>query len=447
MSVRRLADASVQPASFAFNKANAAAAQQWIAKYPKGREQSAIIPLLMIAQEQEGWVTKAAIEKISDMLGMPRIRGLEVATFYTQYQLNPVGTRAHIQVCGTTPCMLRGSEALMDVCRSKIHHDQFHTNDKGTLSWEEVECLGACVNAPMVMIFKDTFEDLTPERLAEIIDLYDAGKGAEVKPGPQNGRHGSEPAGGLKTLTSEKAILKSTRDKEAKAAAKVAKDAAAAAPAAGPVAVVSQAAPAAAPASAAPAASAPAASGPVAPSKSSKPKTHAAETSPALNTPSPVKVAPATENGASVRAPRHSAANANQADPEVEAVSKPRSGPKTKAEPATAFKAPETKQPVAQTAKPSLDDKNRPAGIERPATVDDLKLISGVGPKIEGTLHSLGIYTFAQVASWKKAEREWVDSYLSFHGRIDRDDWVKQAKALAKGGVAEYIRVFGKKPV
>ncbi|MET2826206.1 NADH-quinone oxidoreductase subunit NuoE [Mesorhizobium shangrilense] len=359
MSVRRLAEASVQPASFAFNRANAAAAKQWIKKYPKGREQSAIIPLLMIAQEQEGWVTKAAIETISDMLGMPRIRGLEVATFYTQYQLNPVGTRAHIQVCGTTPCMLRGSEALMDVCRSKIHHDQFHTNDKGTLSWEEVECLGACVNAPMVMVFKDTFEDLTPERLAEIIDLYDAGKGASVMPGPQNGRTGSEPASGLTTLTNEKAILKSTRDREAKAASKAAKEAA-------PAAV------------AAPAATAPAA--------------------PAQAPAAPVAQAPA-----------------------VKAEAKP--------------------------AKPSLEDKNRPAGIDRPALVDDLKLISGVGPKIEGILHSLGIFTFAQVASWKKAEREWVDGYLSFHGRIDRDDWVKQAKALAKGGVAEYIRVFGKKPV
>ncbi|PBC00338.1 NADH-quinone oxidoreductase subunit E [Mesorhizobium sp. WSM3862] len=434
MSVRRLADASVQPASFAFNEANAAAAQQWIAKYPKGREQSAIIPLLMIAQEQEGWVTKAAIETISDMLGMPRIRGLEVATFYTQYQLNPVGTRAHIQVCGTTPCMLRGSEALMDVCRSKIHHDQFHTNDKGTLSWEEVECLGACVNAPMVMIFKDTFEDLTPERLAEIIDLYEAGKGAEVKPGPQNGRIGSEPATGLTTLKSEKAILKSTRDKEAKAAAKAARQAAAAAPAAASAAVVSQA-PAAPP------------SAPVGPSKSGKPKTDAPETSPALRTPSPVKVSPATEKAASVRAPRHSAANANQASPEVEAVSKPRSGPKAKAEPASAFKSPEAKQPATKTAKPSLEDKNRPAGIARPATVDDLKLISGVGPKIEGVLHSLGIYTFAQVSAWRKAEREWVDGYLNFRGRIERDDWAKQAKALAKGGVAEYIRVFGKKPV
>jgi NADH-quinone oxidoreductase subunit E len=428
MSVRRLAEASVQPASFAFNRANAAAAKQWIKKYPKGREQSAIIPLLMIAQEQEGWVTKAAIETISDMLGMTRIRGLEVATFYTQYQLNPVGTRAHIQVCGTTPCMLRGSEALMDVCRSKIHHDQFHTNDKGTLSWEEVECLGACVNAPMVMVFKDTFEDLTPERLAEIIDLYDAGKGATVPTGPQNGRTGSEPAPGLTTLKSEKAILKATRDKEAKAATKAAK----AAPAAvAPAATVSQA-PAAAP---------------VAPSKAGKPKTDAPETSPALKSPSPVKVAPEVEKAASVAAPLHSAANANLAAPEVEEVSKQRSGPRNKAEPAAAFKAPEVKIPAAKPAKPSLEYKNRPAGIDWPAAVDDLKLISGVGPKIETTLHSLGIFTFTQVASWKKAEREWVDGYLSFHGRIDRDDWVGQAKALAKGGVAEYIRVFGKKPV
>ncbi|MEI9428005.1 NADH-quinone oxidoreductase subunit E [Mesorhizobium sp. Cs1299R1N3] len=430
MSVRRLAEASVQPASFAFNRANAAAAKQWIKKYPKGREQSAIIPLLMLAQEQEGWVTKAAIETISDMLDMPRIRGLEVATFYTQYQLNPVGTRAHIQVCGTTPCMLRGSEALMDVCRSKIHHDQFHTNDKGTLSWEEVECLGACVNAPMVMVFKDTFEDLTPERLAEIIDLYDAGKGASVAPGPQNGRTGSEPASGLTTLKSEKAILKSTRDREAREAAKAAK--------AAPGAII--AAPVPPPAAGAPAA-------PVAPSNASKPKTDAPETSPALKTPSKAKVAPATEKAASVSAPLHSAANANKAAPEVEKVSKQRSGPTVRAEPASAFKAPEAKVPVAKPAKPSLEDKNRPAGIDRPAAVDDLKLISGVGPKIEGILHTLGIFTFAQVASWKKAEREWVDGYLSFQGRIDRDDWVRQAKALAKGGVAEYIRVFGKKPV
>ncbi|RVA16247.1 NADH-quinone oxidoreductase subunit E, partial [Mesorhizobium sp. M7D.F.Ca.US.004.03.1.1] len=216
------------------------------------------------------------------------------------------------------------------------------------------------------------------------------------------------------------------RDREAREAAKAAK--------AAPDAII--AAPVPAPAAA-----------PVAPSNASKPKTDAPETSPALKTPSKAKVAPAAEKAASVSAPLHSAANANKAAPEVEQVSKQRNGPKTKAEPAAAFKAPETKAPAAKAAKPSLEDKNRPAGIDKPALVDDLKLISGVGPKIEGVLHSLGIYTFAQVASWKKAEREWVDGYLSFHGRIDRDDWVKQAKALAKGGVAEYIRVFGKKPV
>ncbi|TIT15480.1 MAG: NADH-quinone oxidoreductase subunit E, partial [Mesorhizobium sp.] len=158
---------------------------------------------------------------------------------------------------------------------------------------------------------------------------------------------------------------------------------------------------------------------------------------------------------ASVAAPRHSAANANKAAPEVEKVSKQRSGPKTKAEPAAAFKAPELKEApfgaagktTAKPAKPSLEDKNRPAGIAKPALVDDLKLISGVGPRTEGILHSLDIFAYAQVASWTKAEREWVDGYLSLRGRIEREDWVKQAKALAEGGVAEYIRVFGKKPV
>ena len=134
MSVRRLAEASVQPASFAFNKANTAWAKQTIKKYPVGRQQSAVIPLLMRAQEQDGWVTRSAIEHVADMLDMPYIRVLEVATFYTQFQLKPVGRRAHVQVCGTTPCMLRGSEALMDVCRSKIHAEQFHTNEDGTLS-------------------------------------------------------------------------------------------------------------------------------------------------------------------------------------------------------------------------------------------------------------------------------------------------------------------------
>ncbi|MGL4406085.1 MAG: NADH-quinone oxidoreductase subunit NuoE, partial [Notoacmeibacter sp.] len=201
MSVRRLAQDQLQPRSFAFNKAMTGEAKKWIKKYPKGREQSAIIPLLMLAQDQEGWVSKPAIEHVADMLAMPYIRALEVATFYTQFQLGPVGKRAHVQVCGTTPCMLRGAEALKEVCQHKIHHDAFHLNDAGTLSWEEVECQGACVNAPMVMIGHDTYEDLTPERLAEIIDAFEAGKGADVKVGPQIDRIFSAPEGGPLTLT------------------------------------------------------------------------------------------------------------------------------------------------------------------------------------------------------------------------------------------------------
>ncbi|HVK90275.1 MAG TPA: NADH-quinone oxidoreductase subunit NuoE, partial [Mycoplana sp.] len=195
MSVRRLADEAVQPASFAFSEENVAWAETTINKYPKGREQSAVIPLLMRAQEQDGWVTKAAIEAIADMLGMAYIRVLEVATFYTQFQLKPVGTRAHVQVCGTTPCMLRGAEELINICKHKIHPEPFQTNAGGTLSWEEVECQGACVNAPMVMIFKDAYEDLTPARLEEIINQFEAGKGADVKPGPQVDRVFSAPEG------------------------------------------------------------------------------------------------------------------------------------------------------------------------------------------------------------------------------------------------------------
>ena len=122
-----------------------------------------MIPLLWRAQEQnDNWVSKPVIEYVADMLDMSYIRVLEVATFYTMFQLQPVGKIAHIQVCGTTPCMLRGAEDLKKVCQNRIHHDPHHLSADGNFSWEEVECLGACVNAPMVQIFKDTYEDLTP---------------------------------------------------------------------------------------------------------------------------------------------------------------------------------------------------------------------------------------------------------------------------------------------
>ena len=203
MSVRRLAEDNVQPAAFAFNEENAAWAEATIRKYPEGRQQSAVIPLLMRAQEQDGWVTRAAIEYVAQRLEMPFIRALEVATFYTQFQLKPIGTRAHVQVCGTTPCMLRGAEDLIKVCKSRIHAEPQELNADGTLSWEEVECQGACVNAPMVMIFKDAYEDLTPTQLEHIIDRFQAGKGHEITPGPQVDRQFSAPVGGATTLTEE----------------------------------------------------------------------------------------------------------------------------------------------------------------------------------------------------------------------------------------------------
>lgn len=199
MSVRRLADESIQPPSFAFSPENQSWAEGKIGQYPPGRQQSAVIPLLFRAQEQQGWVSRAAIERVAEMLDMPYIRVLEVATFYTQFQLKPVGTKAHIQVCGTTPCMLRGAEALREVCQRKIHPEPFTTTQDGALSWEEVECLGACVNAPLVAVFSDTYEDLTPERLEAIIDDFAAGR--PVKPGTQIDRLNAAAAAGPSTLT------------------------------------------------------------------------------------------------------------------------------------------------------------------------------------------------------------------------------------------------------
>ena len=199
MSVRRLA--KEQPASFAFSKATRAKADWWISKYPDDRRQSAVIPILWLVQKQEGWVSEPAIRAIGELLGMPFIRVLEVATFYTMFMLEPVGTSALIQVCGTTPCMLRGANDLMAVCKSKIGPKQTLSAD-GRFTWEEVECLGACANAPMAMINDYYFEDLTPETLAQIIDDFAAGK--TPKPGSRVGRASSEPEGGALTLTDPK---------------------------------------------------------------------------------------------------------------------------------------------------------------------------------------------------------------------------------------------------
>jgi NADH-quinone oxidoreductase subunit E len=196
MSVRRLAEK--QPASFAFTPDNLAWAKAQIAKYPEGRQQSAVIPILWRAQEQcGGWLPQKAIEATADLLGMARIRVLEVATFYTMFNLAPIG-RFHVQLCGTTPCMLRGSEELKKVCRRMIGEENHVTVD-GAFSWIEVECLGACVNAPMVQINADYYEDLTPETLTRVINDLSAGR--KPKPGPQIDRINSAPIGGPMTLT------------------------------------------------------------------------------------------------------------------------------------------------------------------------------------------------------------------------------------------------------
>lgn len=395
MSVRRLADQAVQPAAFAFNAENAKWAEWKIGLYPAGRQQSAVIPLLMRAQDQEGWVSRPAIEKIADMLGMPYIRVLEVATFYTQFQLQPVGTRAHIQVCGTTPCMLRGAEGLREVCQNKIHPEPHHLNADGTMSWEEVECLGACVNAPMVAIFHDTYEDLTVERFEEIVDAFAAGKGNTITPGPQIARKFSAAEGGATTLT-EKPTAKRVRVE--------------APPPAPP------AAPAGAPAAPAPA-----------PTTPGRKREVSEEAAPALKGP----------KGSKKVSEGKAEAERAQTNAAAKADGKPN---KAMRETATGAESPAGKVDGGASAAPA-------ALFARPeGEPDDLKMISGVGPVLEAKLHAAGVTKWAQIAAFKKADIAKLEDGMGFKGRVERDDWLKQAKALAKGGEAEYIRVFGKKP-
>src|SRR5499425_3255625 len=195
MSVRRLAEK--QPESFAFTAENLAWAKDRIAKYPPGRQASAVISLLWRAQEQTGgWLPQKAIEHVAEILGMARIRVLEIATFYTMFNLEPVG-KFNVQLCTTTPCMLRGSDALRSICQRRIG-DQHHVTADGKFSWLEVECLGACVNAPMAQINYDYYEDLTPESFEKVLD--DLAAGRTPKPGPQIDRQLSAPVGGATTL-------------------------------------------------------------------------------------------------------------------------------------------------------------------------------------------------------------------------------------------------------
>jgi NADH-quinone oxidoreductase subunit E len=439
MVARRLADESVQPASFAFTAENAKWAEWKIGLYPAGRQQSAVIPLLMRAQDQDGWVSRATIETIADMLGMAYIRVLEVATFYTQFQLQPVGSRAHIQVCGTTPCMLRGAEKLLDICKSKIHHDPHHLNADGTMSWEEVECAGACVNAPMVTIYHDTYEDLTPERFEEIVDAFAAGNGASIKPGPQIDRLHSSAEGGRTTLNEAPKV---TREKFI------------------PPAPPADAAPAGAPAPAA----APAA--PQAATSAAKPRNVTEESAPAIKgTPAEAKVsqaqaegerkaanAAANANGKPNKAMREGATGAESDASKVDGGKAPgKASADAPAADGTSASVKKTRTIIAPKANPAEVNPVAEKGGEAPLFVapagapDDLKWITGVGPVLEARLNALGITKWSQVAALTAEDIARVEDSLSFKGRVARDNWLAQAEVLARGGTEEYTRVFGKK--
>ncbi|MEM1382026.1 MAG: NADH-quinone oxidoreductase subunit NuoE [Pseudomonadota bacterium] len=338
MSLRRLYHK--QPESFSFTPANQEWAEGQLAKYPEGRQASAVIPLLWRAQEQEGWITRPIIETVAQMLSMPQIRVLEVATFYFMFQLQPVGSMAHFQVCGTTSCMICGAEDLIEVCRSKIAEQPHALSADGKFSWEEVECLGACANAPMVQIGKDYYEDLTAERFAWILDELSAGR--VPVPGPQNGRFASEPLGGQTSLS------QLANSHEANASVTLART--------------------------------------------------LGDT---------VKRIEGTERTASDLA-----------------RAKDLRTPQAPLAPVEALPA---------HSVPTDEEKPELLAAPRGGRPDDLTRIRGIGRKLEVLLHDLGIYHLDQVASWTAREVAWVDHHLEgFKGRVERDNWVAQAKKLVR---------------
>ena len=375
-----------QPASFAFTPANLAWAEGQISKYPEGRQASAIIPLLWRAQEQEGWLSRPAIEHVASMLGLAYIRALEVATFYFMFQLQPVGSVAHIQICGTTSCMICGAEDLIAVCKELVAKAPHTVSADGKFSWEEVECLGACANAPMAQIGKDYYEDLTAEKLRDLIGRFS--KGEVPVPGPQNGRYAAEPLSGLTTLKE----FESGR-KQYNASVQNAVDIGDTVKR-----IDGTEVPLLTPWRGTSAKSAPARS-----------KTASAKAS----EPTPGKGLPADATGVTVQ----------------EAPAQSKAKPVSKDDPAA---------PVDMTRDAVADvTAQKPQGLSGPrgGKADNLKEIKGIGPKLEVLCNNLGFYHFDQIANWTAAEIAWVDANLEgFRGRVTRDTWVEQAKILAAGG-------------
>jgi NADH-quinone oxidoreductase subunit E len=397
-----------QPASFAFTPANYLWVQGQISKYPEGRQASAIIPLLWRAQEQEGWLSRPAIEHVAAMLGLAYIRALEVATFYFMFQLQPVGSVAHIQICGTTSCMICGAEELIAVCKELVSTAPHGLSADGKFSWEEVECLGACANAPMAQIGKDYYEDLTAAKLRDLIGRFSNG---EVPvPGPQNGRYAAEPLTGLTSLkdfdsgktqynaSAQRAVdlgdtikridgtemrlttpwLPKPETAASKAAAKVADVAGKAAVIAGGVAE---------------------------------------------------KAAVTVKAGASKAA----AKVADLAERVAKAV-------EVAAAPVAALVTAAVRAELPPVT--LVEGGKKPEGLAKPrrGVSDDLRMIEGVGPVLEKLLHALGIFHFDQIAVFGPNEIAWIDANLKgFKGRATRDKWVSQAMIICEHGIEEFL--------
>lgn len=424
MAVRRLA--AEQPDSFAFTPANLEWAKGQIAKFPPGRQASAVIPLLWRAQAQNDyWLPRPAIEYVAQLLDMPVIRVMEVATFYTMFNLEPVG-RHYIQLCGTTPCRLRGAEEIIKVCERRIG-PQHHVTADGKFSWLEVECLGACCNAPMVQINDDYFEDLTAESFEKLLD--DLAAGRPVKPGPQNGRISSEPLGGPTSLTDpslfDGSVIGAWRrrfdEEAAAAAAKAAAEAKTETDAARPADTRQVAAERAAAEGkpAAPVAPPPAAATQTSPTPAragdSRAETKALETPLDRVKAGKEPVAPAAQ------------ADAGNADKALSTKPTAVEGPAPAAGRKSSFEA-TPNQPVSDEHKPAL------LAAPEGGKADDLTLIWGVGPKLAEMLHRMGVFHFSQIASWTDENLRWVDQNLgAFKGRAVRDKWVEQSKKLAAG--------------
>ncbi|SFJ28774.1 NADH-quinone oxidoreductase subunit E [Jannaschia pohangensis] len=401
-----------QPETFAFTPANQAWAEAQITKYPEGRQASAIIPLLWRAQEQEGWLTRPAIEHVAEMLGLAYIRALEVATFYFMFQLQPVGKTAHIQICGTTSCMICGAEDLVAVCKEKIARRPHEISEDGQLSWEEVECLGACANAPMAQIGKDYYEDLTAERFSEMLDEFRAGK--VPTPGPQNGRFTSEPLGGATALLDAAANMNHKQNASVTLATDIGD-------------TIKRI------------------DGTEVPLVAPWGRANQADPDPKVAARDPLMPPEGPDGKQGGKVAGQSDANRKRGDASDGKANVRGSDAKAKGTPdeGTVAPAPKASPAIkAPTESPAAASEGvKPAGLDAPqgGKADDLKQIKGIGPKLEKLCNSLGFWHFEQIANWSPDEIAWVDSNLEgFKGRVTRDEWVKQAKLLAKGEETEF---------